>query len=200
MLLPKENIKVISKDGEAIYYPEFLIDKEASEILKNLLIEIIWENDRLIIFGKERIMSRKTAWYAVDNLSYSYSGTTKIAKLFTPTLKLLVEILNQKLNLKFNACLLNLYHDGNEGMGWHSDDERELVKNGAIASLSLGEKRKFQFQHKVSKEIINLELENGSCLLMSGAIQKYWKHALPKSKKYQNLRLNLTFRQMKVDE
>ena len=92
--------------------------------------------------------------------------------------------------------MLNLYHDGNEGMGWHSDDEKEILPNSSIASLSLGAARKFSFKHKSTKETISLLLENGSLLEMKGAIQKNWLHELPKTKKINTARINLTFRQM----
>ena len=97
---------------------------------------------------------------------------------------------------KYNACLLNLYHNGDESMGWHSDDEKEIIAESSIASLSLGAERKFSFKHKATKETISVLLENGSLLEMKGAIQKNWWHALPKSKKVIAPRINLTFRQM----
>ena len=94
----------------------------------------------------------------------------------------------------FNSCLLNLYHDGSEGMSWHSDDEKEMKPNGAIASLSLGATRKFSFEHKQTKETVSLMLERGSLLIMAGQTQTYWHHSLPKSKKIHTPRINLTFR------
>jgi alkylated DNA repair dioxygenase AlkB len=100
-------------------------------------------------------------------------------------------------NQKYNACLLNYYHDGMEGMGWHADNEKEIVPNSSIASLSLGANRKFSFKHKISKETISIVLENGSLLEMKGALQKHWLHALPKTTKVVTPRINLTFRQMR---
>jgi alkylated DNA repair dioxygenase AlkB len=97
--------------------------------------------------------------------------------------------------VNYNGCLLNLYHDGNEGMGWHSDGEKEILTNSSIASISLGIDRKFSFKNKLSKETVSIQLENGSLLEMKGAIQKHWLHALPKSKKITKPRINLTFRQ-----
>ena len=89
---------------------------------------------------------------------------------------------------------MNLYHDGSEGMAWHSDGEKDLKKNGAIASLSLGAERKFSFKHKKSKENISLFLPNGSLLIMKGSTQTYWLHRLPPTKKIHSPRINLTFR------
>ena len=84
---------------------------------------------------------------------------------------------------KFNSCLLNLYHNGNEGMGWHSDDEKSLGKNNTIASLSFGAERKFSFKHKQTKQTVSLVLEHGSLLIMKGATQSNWLYSLPKSEK-----------------
>jgi alkylated DNA repair dioxygenase AlkB len=98
--------------------------------------------------------------------------------------------------IKFNSCLLNLYHDGNEGMGWHSDDEKSIEKNSTIASLSFGAERKFSFKHKQTKQTISLVLEHGSLLMMKDATQTNWLHSLPKSEKVIGSRINLTFRKM----
>jgi len=103
----------------------------------------------------------------------------------------MVEDLTQE---TYNSCLLNLYHNGSEGMGWHSDDEKELLKDGAIASLSLGADRKFVFKHKRSNEKVSVWLEHGSLLLMRGPTQTHWKHSLPTTKKIHSPRINLTFR------
>ena len=96
----------------------------------------------------------------------------------------------------YNACLLNLYHDGNEAMGWHSDNEKEIIPNSSIASLSLGAERKFALKHKLSKETHSIMLEDGSLFEMSGSLQQNWLHSLPKSIKITEPRINLTFRQM----
>jgi len=96
----------------------------------------------------------------------------------------------------FNSCLLNLYHNGSEGMGWHSDDEKSLANNGAIASLSIGSERKFSFKHKESKSKIEVVIEQGSLLLMKDETQRYWLHQLPKTKKIEKPRINLTFRKI----
>ena len=95
---------------------------------------------------------------------------------------------------KFNSCLLNLYHNGDEGMTWHSDAEKVLKKNGAIASLSLGAERKFSFKHKETKETISLLLEHGSLLVMKDTTQSHWLHRLPPTKLITKPRVNLTFR------
>jgi alkylated DNA repair dioxygenase AlkB len=96
----------------------------------------------------------------------------------------------------FNSCLLNLYHTGEEGMAWHSDDEKSLGKDSAIASLSFGAERKFLLKHKQTKQSISILLESGSLLVMKGATQTNWLHSLPKTTKVTKPRVNLTFRTM----
>ena len=106
------------------------------------------------------------------------------------------QIVEKYAETKFNSCLLNLYHNGNEGMGWHSDDEKPLGKNNTIASLSFGAERKFSFKHKQTKQTVSLVLEHGSLLIMKDSTQSNWLHSLPKSKNITQPRINLTFRTM----
>ena len=103
-------------------------------------------------------------------------------------------LLQQVTGETFNSCLLNLYHSGGEGMAWHSDGEKDLKKNGAIASMTFGAERKFSFKHKETKETISLTLEHGSLLIMKGETQKHWLHRLPPTKLITQPRINLTFR------
>ena len=125
---------------------------------------------------------------------YTYSNTTKRALAWTKELSELKQIAEEYAGIKFNSCLLNLYHNGNEGMGWHSDDEESLGKKNTIASLSFGAERKFSFKHKQTEQIVSLVLEHGSLLIMNGATQTNWLHSLPKSKNITQPRINLTFR------
>jgi alkylated DNA repair dioxygenase AlkB len=161
-----------------------------------LLSKIFWQNDQAVIFGKVITTKRKVAWYAEHNYFYTYSNITKQALKWTPELAALKNIVEQISQSKFNSCLLNLYHDGDEAMAWHSDDEKSLVKNSTIASLSFGAQRNFAFKHKITKEKIGLTLENGSLLIMKDNTQTNWLHSLPKSKKIKTPRINLTFRLM----
>ncbi|MBN8618629.1 MAG: alpha-ketoglutarate-dependent dioxygenase AlkB, partial [Anaerolineae bacterium] len=95
----------------------------------------------------------------------------------------------------FNSVLLNLYRDGNDSVGWHSDDEPELGTNPVIASLTLGAARAFQFRHRTNRDLrVNLELTHGSLLIMAGATQHHWHHQVPKTRKPLPPRINLTFR------
>jgi len=181
-------------DGEAIYYGPVLTTQDASAYYNSLFIDVKWENDKAIIFGKTIITKRKVAWYGDEPYSYTYSKVTKSALPWTPDLLALKTKVEQKSGETFNSCLLNLYHSGEEGMSWHSDGEKALKKNGAIASISLGAERKFAFKHKESKQTVSVILEKGSLLIMKGTTQTHWLHRLPPTKKVKTPRINLTFR------
>lgn len=181
-------------DGLAYYYGQILSPPEASEYYKELLNNIDWRHDESFIFGKHYITKRKYAWHGDRPFEYAYSNTLKVAQPWTSALKKLKHIAEKVTQETYNSCLLNLYHNGAEGMAYHSDGEKDLKENGAIASLSFGAERKFLFRHNESKETVSVELENGSLLLMGGVTQKFWKHRLPPTKKVSTPRINLTFR------
>lgn len=167
---------------------------ESDDLFKELLATTPWQHDEVILFGQRRVLTRKVAWHGDSNFSYSYSGTSKTASPWTPTLLLIKERVEKQCTNPFNSCLLNLYHDGSEGMGWHSDDEKMLGRNPAIASVSFGAERVFKLKHRESKEVVSVLLEHGSLLVMEGETQHHWVHAMPKSKKISMPRINLTFR------
>ena len=185
---------VINKDGIAVY-TDSLIPKEKSELfLLQLSKNIQWKNDESVMFGKHYITRRKTAWYGDQPFCYTYSKIKRTALPWTDELLEIKRIVENQEPAEFNSCLLNFYHDGDDGMSWHSDNEKELEKNGVIASVSLGAERKFSFKHKRNKEKIDLILGSGSLLVMKEQIQTHWVHQLPKSKKITEPRINLTFR------
>lgn len=190
--LPESNL--LPCDGDVRYYGSILDSKSANHYFDQLLKTILWEHDQTVIFGKLIVTKRKVAWYGDEPFNYTYSKTTKSALPWTKELLELKEMIENKSGETFNSCLLNLYHSGEEGMSWHSDDEKDLKKNGAIASLSLGATRKFAFKHKVSKQTVSVVLENGSLLIMKGRTQSNWLHRLPPTKKISTPRINLTFR------
>ena len=181
-------------EGEVIYEGSIFNRKQITSYYQNLLHQIPWQNDEAIIFGKHHITKRKVAWYGDKAYSYTYSGVTKQAHLWTPELLQLKQKVEEISSTTYNSCLLNLYHDGTEGMGWHSDAEKTLLENGTIASITFGAERKFSFKHKVTKQRVDILLENGSLLLMKGTTQKKWLHRLPPTKKVFSPRINLTFR------
>lgn len=189
-----QQLNILPCDGEAYYFGKLIDDVIASALMCDLLKNISWEYDELIIYGKHIITKRKTAWYGDTPLKYSYSNTTKTALPWIPALVELKRLVEKQSQSTFNSCLLNLYHAGDEGMAWHSDDEKELGYQPTIASLSLGAQRKFSFKHKSTKENVSLNLESGSLLLMKGFTQRYWQHSLPKTTQVEEPRINLTFR------
>lgn len=193
---PTENL--LPFDGAVNYFGKVFSQEEANLYYNMLMHTIEWRNDEAIIFGKHIITARKVAWYADANFSYTYSNTTKQALVWTKELLELKSITEKITKEKYNSCLLNLYHNGNEGMAYHSDDETALRKNGAIASLSFGAERKFLFKHKTNKHTISLLLEHGSILVMKDETQTNWLHRLPTTTKVNSPRINLTFRQMVV--
>jgi alkylated DNA repair dioxygenase AlkB len=190
------NTNILPMDGEVNYYGKCLSPKDADAYLNALLNNIEWRNDEAIIMGKKIITARKVAWYGLKPFAYTYSKTTKYALPFTEELMQLKNLVEQQTGEQFNSCLLNLYHNGNEGMAWHSDAEKELKKNGAIASISLGAERKFLFKHKVTKQAVSVMLEHGSILVMKGTTQTHWLHRLPTTTRVHTPRVNLTFRCM----
>lgn len=192
--LPDKNRNRLPKDGTVNYYGKVMNQKEADYYLKTLQDTIEWRNDEAIIFGRKIITKRKVAWYGEAQYKYTYSNTTKSALFWTKELLDLKTIVEQQTGETFNSCLLNLYHNGDEGMAWHSDGEKDLKKNGAIASLSFGAERKFAFKHKESKETISMTLEHGSLLVMKDSTQSHWLHRLPPTKLISRPRVNLTFR------
>jgi alkylated DNA repair dioxygenase AlkB len=193
---PNPGPNLLPYNGIVNYYGPMFSEEVANSFLDILLTTIDWQPDRAVIFGKSIETKRKVAWYAAEPFAYRYSGTTKVALSFTPELLEIKTHIERLSGEQFNSCLLNLYHSGQEGMAYHSDAEKELVKNGAIASVSLGAERKFSFKHKQTKERVDVWLENGSLLIMKGTTQSHWLHRLPPTKKVTTARINLTFRQI----
>lgn len=191
---PDKNNNLLPRDGLVYYYGRVMDREEASRYLDLLLTTIAWKNDEALLFGKHILTKRKVAWYAQNPFEYTYSNRTKRALPWTPELLALKGLVEKQTGETFNSCLLNLYHSGEEGMAWHSDGEKDLKKDGAIASLSFGAVRKFSFKHKLSKETLSLELEHGSLLVMKGITQRHWLHRLPPTKLKMGPRVNLTFR------
>jgi alkylated DNA repair dioxygenase AlkB len=191
-----KQINLLPYDGVVNYIPNVYSSLESDSFFTSLLNTIQWKNDEVFIFGKHHITKRKTAWYAEDGINYTYSNSTKIALSFTKELLELKLIAEKIAQTCFNACLLNLYHDGEEGMSWHSDNEKSIVPNSTIASFSFGAERKFSLKHRLNKQSISIQLQSGSLLLMKENTQTHWLHSLPKSKKITEARINLTFRKM----
>jgi alkylated DNA repair dioxygenase AlkB len=193
-----ESKNLLPKDGIVNYYGRLFTNQEANHYFDCLLNTIEWKNDQAIIYGKLIITKRKVAWYGDSDFEYTYSNNTKRALPWTKELLELKSIVEERTGEKFNSCLLNLYHNGDEGMAWHSDAEKDLKKDGAIGSLSFGAQRKFGFKHKETKETVSLILEHGSLLVMKGTTQTHWLHRLPPTKLVTKPRVNLTFRTIEL--
>ena len=197
LFAPDPSLNLLPRDGEVVYHGPVLSPSEASRCFDSLKAEVPWRNDEVVIFGKRFVTARKVAWYGDDAFAYTYSGTTRHALPWTAELLRLKAKVELIAGTTFNSCLINLYQHGEEGMSWHSDDEPTLVRGATIASMSLGAERKFAFKHKREPGLTaSIMLEHGSLLLMKGATQEHWLHALPKTKRVTTPRINLTFRVM----
>jgi len=196
LLNTPEPIAILAKDGQAEYLNNFYALDECHDLFKNLLSSLLWESDQIIMFGKLVATSRKVVWVADPECLYTYSGIQKIPQDWTNELLQIKHKLEQVTGHTYNSCLLNLYHNGNEGMSWHSDNEKELDSTTPIASVSLGARRKFAFRHKQDKTTTSVFLENGSLLMMHPPMQERWQHSLLKTKIVTSPRINLTFRKI----
>lgn len=196
MNINQQKDNLLPFDGELYSYGRIYTEEQANNMQNALLQSIAWEHDQVRLFGKTHITARKVAWYGDLGRTYRYSGSIKHAHVWTPLLSEIKSHVEEICQASYNACLLNLYHDGKEGMGWHADNEKSIVAQSSIASLSFGANRRFDLKHTYSGEKRSLMLENGQLINMKGDIQEHWKHALAKSKKIQELRINLTFRLM----
>jgi len=185
------------EDADVRLVANAFAEPEASELFQLLRAEIDWREEEVVIFGKRRLVPRLVAWHGEPGASYTYSGTLHEALPWTPTLEQVRHRVQALTGRQFNAVLLNLYRDGRDGMGWHSDDEPELGPEPAIASVSLGAVRRFCLKHRRRKGMrADISLPHGSLLLMCGATQRHWVHAVPKTAVPMGERINLTFRRV----
>lgn len=187
---------ILAKDGRAEYLNSFYDAESSDGLFTNLLDSLTWEADEIFMFGKLIRTARKVAWVGDPECLYTYSGVQKTPQAWNKELAQMRNKLEQFTGHSYNSCLLNLYHTGDEGMGWHSDNERELDSAAPIASISLGARRKFAFRHKQDKTTNSVFLEHGSLLIMHPPIQEYWQHSLLKTKTVTSPRINLTFRKI----
>lgn len=187
-------------DADILYNQQFLTPDYADEVYQQLAKSLAWRQDLIKMFGKEVKIPRLQAWYGDQTAKYEYSGLMMIPHPWTPLLFELKQQVESATGRQFNSVLANLYRDGNDGMGWHADNEKELGIQPTIASLSLGQVRDFDLRHNETGKKIRLALQNGSLLMMSGNTQNFWQHAIPKraSKKHNFMsgRINLTFRKI----
>ena len=161
---------------------------------ESCLHDLNWETGFIKIFGKTHQIPRLQAWYADNEIEYTYSGKKLQRHNWNNLLLEIKEKIENITSFKFNSVLANLYRDGNDSMGLHSDDEKELGKKPVIASLSLGETREIYFKHKNKKLNLIIPQASGQLIVMHGKTQEYWKHEIKKTKKIKKPRINLTFR------
>ena len=185
--------QIAIQDGTLYYIPDWLSRARADHLFECLKSELEWQQGNVKVYGRWHPIPRLQAWYGDPSAIYAYSGKPLTPKPWHPELSHLREDL-AKVGISCNAVLANLYRDGNARVGWHSDNEKELGQHPVIASISLGSTRTFQLKHKRTNERIDLEVESGSLLLMAGATQDNWLHALPQRKRITESRINLTYR------
>jgi alkylated DNA repair dioxygenase AlkB len=189
-----ENNKHVIRNGEYIYIYNFFSNLECNEFYMRLKEQIKWKQESMNMYGKQLNFPRLTAWYGDRDKPYSFSGIKLQPNPWTEDLLLIKSKVESQTDKVFNSVLLNQYRDGNDSISWHTDAEPELGNNPVIASVTFGATRKFQLRHKETKEKIELELVNGSLLVMQGELQHFWQHQIPKSTTVKNGRINLTFR------
>ncbi len=187
---------LLPKNGTVYHYGFVFTKAESNRFLDIFLNSIAWQKDEVIMYGKRIVTDRKIAWYGHNMAQFNYDKITRDALPFTSELLEIKKKIELITGETYNSCLLNLYHNGSEGLSWHSDDEGFFKKNGAIASITFGAERKFSFKHKDTKEVVSLILEHGSALVMKDETQTHWQHSLPPTKKVNRPRINLTFRTM----
>ncbi|HWB24736.1 MAG TPA: alpha-ketoglutarate-dependent dioxygenase AlkB [Chitinophagaceae bacterium] len=189
------NGNILPFQGEVLLFPGIFSAMESDTYFTQLVNEINWRHEAIKMFGKQVIQPRLTAWYGDEGKSYSYSGITMHPLPWAGALLQIKQRTETLCGITFNSALLNYYRDGRDSMGWHRDDEKELGINPAIASVSFGAARKFQFRNYADKSIIrSTQLTHGSLLLMRGQTQHYWQHQLPKTSTATGPRVNITFR------
>jgi alkylated DNA repair dioxygenase AlkB len=187
-------------DADVLLDQAFIPAAAADALLRELTDTIAWRHEPIKLFGKEVLQPRLTAWYGDPTARYRYSGLALEPQPWTPALQQLRQQLEATSGARFNSVLLNLYRSGQDSMGWHADNEPELGPAPVIASLSLGSTRRFRLRPRDPAHTphapVALDLLSGSLLLMRGATQQHWLHAVPKTARPTGPRLNLTFRQI----
>ncbi|MBO0593119.1 alpha-ketoglutarate-dependent dioxygenase AlkB [Cellulophaga sp. E16_2] len=181
-------------NGTYLYIPNFYDKTKADSYLKAFIENVKWKQESMNMYGKQIPFPRLTSWYGDSDNSYSFSGITLQPHPWSKELLEIKKDIEPKSGVQFNSVLLNRYRNGNDSISWHTDAEKELGKNPIIASVNFGAERKFQLKHIGTNEKIEIVLKHGSLLIMMGELQHYWKHQVPKTKKVQTERVNLTFR------
>ena len=184
-------------DADLLWDPAWLAAGEADELFAALLSQVPWETHRIRLFGVWRDSPRRSCWIGDPGAAYRYSGARFEPHPWPDALAAVRARLLEATGTGFNSVLANLYRDGRDSMGWHSDDEAELGAEPVIASLSLGAPRRFVLRHRREPaQRLALVLPHGSLLVMRAATQANFRHALPRSVRVNAPRINLTFRRI----
>jgi alkylated DNA repair dioxygenase AlkB len=192
-----EPLQLELPDADVRLWPQALAPAEADSLFAALRSGIQWQVEDIVIFGQRRRVPRLVAWHGDPGTGYTYSGTMHEPQSWTPELRRLLDRVQALTGHAYNSILLNLYRDGNDGMGWHADDEPELGRNPVIASVSLGATRRFKLRHRRHRDVTaTLELAHGDVLLMAGTTQHAYVHAVPKTARVVGERINLTLRRI----
>jgi alkylated DNA repair dioxygenase AlkB len=193
---PTENtsIQLDMPDADVRYYPNFIPARLANTYTASLIRSLAWQQEQITLYGKTFNVPRLQAWYGDENADYQYSNLTMQPIPWNPVLLELKQKCEVVSHTGFNSVLANLYRNGDDSMGRHADNEFELGQRPVIASLSFGESRNLDFYHNKTKQKTRIPLSNGSLLLMQGQTQNGWQHAIAKSKRTLQARVNLTFR------
>ena len=181
-------------DGSAVLYPRFFDANFARGAFDELQSATLWEQPEMIMFGKKYVQAGLSTWFTDSGISYQYSGIVREAHPMTSLLDQIGEMCAGKTGTPFNSVLVNLYRDGQDSVSWHSDNEAVNGVEPTIASASFGATRRFDLRHKDTKEIVRVDLEDGSLLVMSGLSQHCWEHQIAKTKVAVGPRINLTYR------
>jgi alkylated DNA repair dioxygenase AlkB len=190
--------KTILDGGEIWLMNNFLSPDKSNNFFKIFQNNINWKQESVNMYGNTYDVPRKTAWYGDKDANYSYSGINCSPNIWSAELLELKNSIELLSSDEFNSVLLNMYRDGNDKVGWHSDNEKELGENPSIASVSLGTTRRFDLKHKTKSDKLSIELRHGSLLIMKGALQHNWLHQIPSQKRIKTQRINLTYRNIKT--
>jgi len=193
---PEPGEVVTLTNGEYRYFPNFFTRLDADRLFKTFIENIEWKQEEMNMYGKVMKFPRLTAWYGDNDKPYSFSGITLQPHQWNDELNEIKNKIEPVCDNVFNSVLLNLYRDGNDSISWHTDAEKELGKNPMIVSVNFGAEREFQLRHRITNEKKSIILQHGSLLIMQGELQHYWQHQVPKRKKIDKPRINLTFRKI----
>ena len=183
-------------DGTATLYNDFLDTQFAMRAFNQIRDESDWEQPEITIFGNTVLEPRLSTWHNELGEGYKYSGVMRRAQPFSEMLSEIRDRCAEITNTPFNSALVNFYRNGQDGVGWHSDNEACNGPEPTIASVSLGETRRFDLRHRETGETIKIQLRSGSLLVMAGKSQQCWVHQVAKTKRVQEPRINLTFRRV----